>query len=75
MPSVRSTAVERCDYSAKQRRLTVTFTSGAVYGYDGVAPETYEALLGAPSVGTFVNRAIKPNYPATRIIGPPANAR
>ena len=67
MIPVQSSAVEAVDFEPKGRRLTVTYSGGATYAYSGVAPPTWKRLLAAESKGRFVNREIKPNYPAVKV--------
>ena len=62
MPRVESSAVEAVEHDGDD--LTVTFSGGARYLYAGVPPGTYAELLASASIGGFVNREIKPNYPA-----------
>ena len=54
----RSTVLQRVCYDRAQRNLVVA-TSGSYARYCGVAAETVESLLGAPSMGQFFNRHIR----------------
>ncbi|MEA2938039.1 MAG: hypothetical protein QOC56_1543, partial [Alphaproteobacteria bacterium] len=54
-----STAILRIDYRASPRELLVTFVSGKIYAYDGVAERVYAAFLAAPSRGKFFNAHIR----------------
>ena len=69
MPRTESSAVTAVEHDARQRRLIVTFHSGARYAYSGVDETTYAALIQADSIGRFVNLEIKPHYPATLLSG------
>lgn len=66
MPFVTSNAVSRVEYDAATYTLGIWYKGGDRYAYVGVPPQVYEALLSSPSIGIFVNEAVKPNYPFTR---------
>jgi len=57
-----SDAVEEVGYDPARRELRVVFAGGREYAYSRVPPEEVQALLGAESVGQFVNWRIKPVY-------------
>jgi hypothetical protein len=67
MRRVESSAVEAVDYKERARRLIVTYSGGATYAYAGVPRASWDALLGAESIGRFVNLEIKPRFPARRL--------
>ena len=69
VPKVDSSAVEAVEHAEGRRELVVTYAGGARYAYAGVPAETFRALLAAESIGLFVNREIKPGYPARRLTG------
>jgi hypothetical protein len=50
--------------------LTVVFKNGGAYSYARVPESVFEALKSAPSVGAYLARHVKPNYPATRGTAP-----
>jgi len=50
--------------------LTVRFHSGAVYRYFTVPRRILEALLAAPSKGTYFNRHIRERFPHQRVLDP-----
>ena len=60
--AVESSAVVSIGYDAEQRILEIEYTGGRVYRYPGVPPEEYEALMGAESIGTFVNKEVRAKY-------------
>jgi KTSC domain len=64
---VDSTNVAAVGYDAEEQEIYVEFGDGGIYKYSGPDQQTFEELLEAPSVGSFLNRAIKPNYPYTRL--------
>ncbi len=47
--------------------LEVEFTDGAVYQYTGVTPETFAALLNAPSMGRYFASDIVGHYPTANV--------
>ena len=62
---MESSTIHSVRYYSMERRLEIRFKNkefaddtenaekvGAVYHYQGVTPETYDALLAAPSIGT-----------------------
>ncbi len=67
MISVESSNVESVGYDEEEQVLYVRFLTGAVYIYKGVSLYEFEGLLNAPSVGSYLHRNIKNNYPYERI--------
>jgi len=59
---VKSSAVRSVGYDATDWVLQVEFAGGAVYNYFRVPPEELARLVNAQSIGTYVNRSIKPYY-------------
>ena len=62
MIPVSSEAILRISDLSDPRGLVVTFTTGKTYQYFGVPPDVHEALLAAPSKGTFFNQQIRSSY-------------
>ncbi|HEU0131802.1 MAG TPA: KTSC domain-containing protein [Mycobacteriales bacterium] len=60
---VSSTSVEAVAYDGATATLYLRFAGGAAYAYFGVPARVYRELLGAESVGGYVNRVVKPRYP------------
>lgn len=54
-------------YDADNKELEVTFKNGAVYVYDGVAEDRFEAFRSADSLGKYLNANIRPNYACRRL--------
>lgn len=67
MISVESSNVESVGYDENEQILYVRFLTGAMYIYKGVNNYEFEGLLSAPSVGSYLHRNIKNNYPYERI--------
>jgi hypothetical protein len=59
---VRSSAVRSIGYDEGDWVLQVEFHGGKVYNYFRVPPDEYVRLMNADSIGTHVNRQIKPYY-------------
>ena len=57
-----SSVVAKMIYTAPTLTLRVIYTSGAVYDYEQVPEEVYNAMKSASSKGTFLNRKIKGKY-------------
>lgn len=57
-----STAIRAIHHDEQSRTLRVTFVSGAVYDYEDVPREVYEAFKAAPSKGRFFAYRIRPKY-------------
>jgi hypothetical protein len=67
MTTVRSSTILAIGYSQFARVLTVIFRHGGEYEYLRVPPETYLALLHAPSPGTFLHFHIKGSHEYRRV--------
>lgn len=67
MIPVDSSNVESVGFDENEQILYVRFLTGATYIYKGVNNYEYEGLLSAPSVGSYLHRNIKNNYPYERI--------
>ena len=50
-------------YDDAREILQLEFRSAAIYHYYGVPAAVYEALLGAPSKGSYFNRVIRGRFP------------
>ena len=64
--SVDSSNVDALKYDAQGGNLHVRFKNGAEYIYEGVDPESVEALYHASSVGRELNENIIGSYPHRR---------
>ncbi|KAA5532136.1 KTSC domain-containing protein [Taibaiella lutea] len=62
-----STVIEYISYDAATQVLKVHFLSGAVYAYNDVPENIYEAFKKYKSKGTFLNKYIKDKYDFERI--------
>lgn len=65
---VRSSNVASVGYDPNTQTLEVEFHSGDVYQYFGVAEAHFVRLTaGSVSVGSYLNREVKPRYRYRRI--------
>jgi hypothetical protein len=65
--AVSSSAVDSLGYDEDVQTLEIRFQSGFVYQYLNVPQAEYDALLQAPSIGSYFNRNIRNSYPYARI--------
>lgn len=66
MHYVDSSNVEAVGYDSNSRELHVQFLSGGYYVYHDVPQDVYDDLLASPSIGSFLNRVVKPSYQYTK---------
>ena len=57
-----STALDRAEYDTQTCVLDLWYADGDRYSYFMVPRRIFDALMAAPSAGTFVNQQIKPRY-------------
>ena len=55
---VESKALRSVGYDAQGRRLEIEFSTGRIYIYEGVPPETHAWLLRVKNKGGFVTRVL-----------------
>lgn len=68
MQPVTSSQIAEVGYDAEAKKLRVLFNhKGSLYEYSGVEQETFDALVGAASVGIYFNENVKSRYPFVRI--------
>jgi len=65
---VESSAIRAVRYHSITRQLDLRFADGDEYRYDHVPRSKFRALLGAESIGAFVNREIKPHHTCIQIM-------
>ena len=66
---VVSTTLSTVAYDGMRNLLQLEFRSRAFYRYFGVPAAVHEALLGAPSKGSYFNQAIRGRYAYVRVPG------
>ncbi len=57
-----SSLIERLVYDEAAQTLLVTFCAGRRYLYRDVPRATYDALVAAPSVGSYFNAAVRDRF-------------
>lgn len=67
MQPVDSTMARSLGYDANHNILQIEFQNGAVYQYQEIDPETWDALQTTHSKGQFFNYHIKGIYPVQRL--------
>ena len=60
---VASTTLRALAYDDGRGILQLEFLSRAIYHYYGVPAAVHEALMGAPSKGSYFNRVIRGRFP------------
>jgi len=71
MKAVESSNIVAIGYDEEEKKLRVTFKSGATYDYLNVEPETHAAVIGADSVGKAFHRLIRAQpttYPYLKVV-------
>lgn len=66
---VSSSNLAGVGYRKKGRKLAIAFLDGSIYVYDGVPVEIYDALMAAPSHGTYFYWNIRQEYAYERVAG------
>lgn len=66
--AVESSTIASVGYDLTQGLLQLEFCSRAIYHYFGVPVGIHEALLEAPSKGSYFNRAIRGRFPYRRLV-------
>lgn len=66
--AVESSTIVSVGYDLPERLLQLEFCSRAIYHYFGVPVGVHEALLEAPSKGSYFNRVIRGYFPYCRLV-------
>lgn len=64
---VSSSAIRDLEYDANAKTLTVEFTHGGRYRYQGVPEETYNKVMSSSSIGGSFQQLIRTQFPATKL--------
>jgi hypothetical protein len=67
MFAMSSSSIAAAGYDRERHALRLRYVSGGTYDYLDVPSSVFQAFLGAPSKGQFVNWYIKPGYRFTRL--------
>jgi hypothetical protein len=68
--AVESSSLRSIGYDPGTRVLEVEFSSGRIYSYSDVPPETHDWLMRSKGKGGYFNRMIRDRY-AMRDVTPP----
>lgn len=63
---VSSSCIAEIGYEPSHRTLAIRFRGGREYCYADIAPEMYQALLAAASIGSYFNARVRNAYPYQR---------
>jgi KTSC domain len=64
---VASATLATVAYDPRHQTLRIEFRDRTVYRYFRVPAEVHQALLHAPSKGSYFNRAIRSQFPYVRV--------
>lgn len=64
---VKSSMIAAVGHNPTANTLTVKFSSGPTWQYDGVTQEQYDDLLHAPSIGQAFAQRIKPKHKGRKL--------
>jgi len=64
---MQSKAIRAVGYDQMTGTMEIEFTSGHVYRYTGVTPETHQAFVEAESLGQHFHSEIKPRHTGVKI--------
>lgn len=62
-----SSMMASAGYDASTRTLEIEFVNGGIYRYFAVPPSEHEALIAAPSKGSFFNTRILRSFAYERV--------
>jgi hypothetical protein len=65
--AIHSSVVRNADYEESLRQLDIEFIGGSIYRYYDVDETLFDAFIGSPSKGEFLNMSIKPNHRYVRL--------
>ena len=65
--NVISSNIESVGYDGESQILEVEFKSGSIYQYLNMPGYEYESLMGAPSLGSYLNDHIKDRYICNKV--------
>lgn len=64
---VSSSNVESIGYDESIQTLRIWFLNGTIYDYFNVPLIEFEGLKNSPSIGSYLARSIKGNYPYEKV--------
>lgn len=67
MKEVKSSSISHVGHDPATNQLTVRFTNGGTYIYDGVTTEDHKALMESESIGKHFGQHIRPKFAGKRV--------
>jgi hypothetical protein len=67
MQFVDSSNVEAIGFDSEAGEIHVQFRGGRTYAYGEADEVTFEELLEADSIGSYINRVLKPHHPCREL--------
>jgi hypothetical protein len=67
MTPVKSSSIEAVAHDPANKTMTVRFTSGGTYQFEGVTAAQHAELVGAKSVGTHFHQNIRGKFKAVKL--------
>jgi len=60
--TINSSAIRSASYDVVSQVMTVNFTDGSEYSYDGIPPSVFDDFVGSGSPGGYFNKNIRGSY-------------
>lgn len=67
MTPVKSESLAAVHHDPATKTLTVQFTNGGKYAYQGVSAELHKSLMRADSIGTHFQQNIRSRFKSTKV--------
>ncbi len=67
LESVQSSTIKAVGYDPQSEMLVVEFHNGGTYLYAGVGATTHQALMAAPSLGSYLHSHVKPRHTVSKL--------
>lgn len=65
--NIESKLIKKAVYFEEEKELVITFYSGDTWKYSGVEQSDVNAMLAAPSQGSYFVKQIKPKFKAEEV--------
>jgi hypothetical protein len=67
MTPVKSSSIEAIAHDPVKRMMTVKFTNGGTYRYEGVTAAQHAQLMRADSIGTHFHKHVRGKFKAAKV--------
>lgn len=64
---INSGNIRSAGYDARNRKLEIEFSTGAITQFSGVSEEIYRRLMNSPSPGSYFRDNIEENFTPSRV--------